>query len=124
MGHCVYELTEAYYECRWELKEIRYIFRSCVKEEEWDSIELAECLSDIILPELGSRLYRNLVVATEIGDDVNNTGKLNQQIMLLWNIIQPGNYEYMAYINRNHEMIVKIIIMDFLYGEITFEERG
>lgn len=123
-GHCVYELTEAYYDCQWELKEIRYFLRSGVKEEEWDSIEREECLSDMLLPELGSRFYRNLVVATGVGDAVNNTGKLNQQIMLLWNIVQPGNYEYVTYINRNHEMIVKIIIMDFLCAEIIFCEGG
>lgn len=121
-GHCVYELTEAYYECQWELRKIRYFFRSFIREEEWDSIEREGYLSDNVLPELGSRLYRNLVVATGVGEAVNNTGKLNQQIMLSWTIVQPGNYEYVAYINRNHEMIVKIIIMDFLYAEITFEE--
>lgn len=33
MGHCVYELTEAYYECRWELKEIRYFFVRVLKKK-------------------------------------------------------------------------------------------
>lgn len=123
-GHCVYELTEAYYDCQWELKEIRYSFRSVVKEEEWGSIEREEYLSDMVLPELGSRLYRNLFVeATESEEVVNTNGQWTKQIMLLWNIVQPENYEYVTYINRDHEMIVKIIIMDFLYAEITFGER-
>lgn len=105
MGHCVYELTEAYYECRWELKEIRYFFRSGVKEEEWDSIEREACLSEILLPELGSRLYRNLFVeASESEEVINSKGQLTEKIMLLWNIVQPENYEYVAYINRNHKM--------------------
>ena len=53
---------------------------------------------------------------------INSKGQFTEKIMLLWNIVQPENYEYVAYINRNHEMIVKIIIMDFLYAEITFGE--
>lgn len=75
------------------------------------------------MPELGSRLHRNLFVeASESEDVINSNGKLTEQIMLLWNIVQPVNYEYVAYINRNHEMIVIIIIMQEYISQM-FESK-
>ena len=122
-GHCVYELTEYYYEYQWTLKEIRYFFRSHVTEEEWSSIGLVECIPDRGLPELGSRCYRNLIVVdTEAKGSGDTAGFSAEQTFLLWNSVQPENYEYVAYIDRNNEMVVKIIIMDFLYAEVVFGE--
>ena len=124
-GHCVYELTEYYYEYQWTLKEIRYFFRSHVTEEKWSPIGLVECIPDRVLPEFGSRFYRNLIVVdTEAKGSGDNDEHLANQSFLLWNSVQPDYYEYVAYINRNNEMVVKIIIMDFLYAEVTFGEGG
>lgn len=74
---------------------------------------------------MGSRCYRHLIVVnTKAKGSGDTAGLSTEQIFLLWNSVQPENYEYVAYINRNNEMVVKIIIMDFLYAEITFCEGG
>lgn len=119
--HCVYELTENYYRHEWELKDISYTFRSCVEENVWDSIGRVECIADCILPEIGSRCFRNIRVLEVVMENIENYNReTRQQLILVWNIVQEGNYEYVAYLNRHREMIVKIIIMDFLYAEIIY----
>lgn len=121
--HCVYELTENYYSHEWELKNISYSFRSFVEENVWDSIERVEYITDCILPEIGSRCFRNIRVLEAVMENIDSNQETRQHLVLMWNIVQEGNYEYVAYLNCHREMIVKIIIMDFLYAEITFGRR-
>ena len=122
--HCAYELTENYYSYEWELKDISYTFRSCIEENVWDSIECVEYITDCLLPEIGSRFFRNVyVLEAAVQNLENEKQETKQQLFLIWNVVQEGNYEYVAYLNRYKEMIVKIIIMDFLYAEIIFERR-
>lgn len=123
-GHCVYELTENYYGHEWVLKEISYTFRCFVEEKEWMSIELFEYIEGCPLPEIGSRTFRNMYVLDMDMEELESK-KLNKNkhLVLMWNVVQEGNYEYVAFINHYGEIVVKIIIKDFLYAEISFEER-
>lgn len=41
--------------------------------------------------------------------------------MMDWSDIQDGVYRYIAYFEGD-KLIVKMIIMDYLYGEVVFKE--
>lgn len=124
IGHTVYELSEGYYSRKWDGTPIsvKYIIRATISEDEWQALEYAEVMNDKKLPEIGSRVFRNIIVLQPIlksmeGDEMLNIGLL----MMNWTDIQDGEYRYITYLDGD-KLVVKMIIMDFLYGEVVFQE--
>lgn len=123
IGHAVYELSEGYpsFLEKWTPFYTKYIIKSTVSETEWNDLEYAEAMNDKMLPEIGSRVYRNfLVVQVPLGNLEGNSGPNFNLLLLDWTDIQDGVYRYVAYIDTSDRVVVKMIIMDFLYGEVVF----
>ena len=40
-----------------------------------------------------------------------------------WNDVQEGRYRYQVYLNSDGQVVVKIIIFEFLYCEVIFEKQ-
>lgn len=124
IGHAVYELSEGYYSLAWAGNPLytKYIIRSTVSEAEWNSLEYAEAMNEKILPVIGSRVFRNLFVFQLPLKNSEGNGDLNLNLLMMdWTDIQEGEYRYVAYFD-NDKLVVKMIIMDFLYGEVVFQK--
>ena len=124
IGHAVYELSEGYYSREWNgiPYYTRYIIRKTVSEEEWNDLEYAEYMNDKLLPEMGSRAYRNIYVVQPFLTDIR-TGEQSTSglLMMDWTDIQDGEYRYIAYFEGDN-LVVKMILMDFLYAEVVFQK--
>ena len=124
VGHAVYELSEGYYSLKWNGTPLytKYIIRSMVNEAEWNDLEYAEVMNDKMLPEIGSRVFRNLIALQIplISVETEESSNLNL-VMMDWTDIQDGVYRYISYLDGN-KLVVKMIIMDYLYGEVVFQE--
>lgn len=126
VGHAVYELSEGYpsFSDEWIPFYTKYIIRATVSEEEWDDLEYAEAMDDKMLPEMGSRAFRNLFVVQLPLQSLEGNSVKNFNLLLLdWTDIQNGVYRYVAYIDTSNRLVVKMIIMDFLYGEVVFQRN-
>lgn len=123
IGHAVYELSEGYPSFTWGWTPFytKYIMRSTVSEAEWNDLEYAEAMNDKILPEMGSRVFRNLFAIQLPLESFEGNSNLSFNLFLLdWTDIQDGEYRYVAYLDNTNQLVVKMIIMDFLYGEVVF----
>lgn len=124
IGHAIYELSEGYYSLKWNGTPLytKYIIRPAVSESEWNDLEYAEPMNDKMLPEIGSRVFRNLLVLQMplVSFETKEQSNLNLT-MMDWTDIQDGVYRYIAYF-EDDKLIVKMIIMDYLYGEVVFKE--
>ena len=125
IGHAVYELSEGYYSLEWDGVPLytKYIVRTATNEAEWRDLEYAEVMNDKMLPEIGSRVYRKLLTFRLPLERFDGDGNLNLDLLMMdWTDIQDGEYRYIAYIDGDR-MIVKMIIMDCLFGEVAFQRR-
>lgn len=77
---------------------------------------------DKVLPEIGSRVFRNIYVVNIplVGIETEDNKNLDL-VMMDWTDIQDGVYRYISYFDGN-TLVVKMIIMDYLYGEVVFQE--
>lgn len=126
IGHAVYELSEGYPSTKWSGIPLytRYIVRGTVSEAEWRDLEYAEAITDQRIPEIGSRAYRNIYVVQAGLSSFESGSKLNANLVMLdWTDIQDGEYRYIAYFNQKY-LIVKMILLDYLYGEVVFQEKS
>lgn len=124
-GHAVYELSEGYCMHEWNRTPLytKYIIRSTISKAEWNDLEYAEVINNEILPEIGSRVFRNIhgVQLSLKGVKTEDTQKKLNLVMMDWTDIQDGIYRYIAFFNDD-KLIVKMIIMDYLYGEVAFQD--
>lgn len=126
IGHAVYELSESYHSIKWNGTPIyiKYTVKSTDSEKEWNNLEYAETMNAKILPEIGSRVFRNLLVLQTplISDEKDKYANLNLVIMN-WTDIQDGVYRYIAYLDDD-KLVVKMVILDYLYGEVVFQKHN
>ena len=71
----------------------------------------------MLLPEMGAKLYERIGCIALTGYD--DKTKQEGISFLAWNDVQDGEYQYTAFIDKSN-IVVKIIIQDFLFAEITF----
>ncbi len=69
-------------------------------------------------------------IATEVGSREISTPFIIQNIssgeaiaFAFWNDVQEGRYRYQVYLNSDGQVVVKIIIFEFLYCEVIFEKQ-
>jgi hypothetical protein len=120
IGHVVYEMSAGYYsqEHTIRIARITYGIKPLLEPAEWKELERAEIITNEILPEVGSRAFRNIYVVEMEMNSVE--GNLNRIPMLLmdWVDVQAGYYKYQVYL-KNEQVWVKMIIRDFLYCEVV-----
>lgn len=116
IGHSVYELSEGY--C---IKEgaIDYSFGDSMSTEEIEEFSLPFDISGEPLLEIGSRVYERVVVLDLNLPAIHTEQRLNTSLVLLdWVDVQDSKYSYTSY-RFGEEIIVKMIINDFLYAMVT-----
>lgn len=119
IGHIVYELLEGYNIDSFPFSDIctKYIFRCSVDEKIWSNLENIEPLDNDVLPEIGSRVFRNIYVSEIPFQSINGDSVLKKHLLFMdWTDIQDGVYRYIAFL-KNNEIIVKMIFRDFVYAE-------
>lgn len=119
-GHAVWDLTIGYYEdysnLGVEQPEVRmdYFFLDELSKEQVEEFTSNYCVTNEALPELGSRIYESRLRVFEKDND-------NPELIVLWGIIQEGEYAYNCY--KSEDTIeVKIIINDFLFAIIQIDD--
>lgn len=124
--HCVYELSEGYATDRWEAVPIsvRYAFSFDISKQERDLFDSFVPMMDKILPMVGSRVYNKLYVVEAVLQELGGNNRLNQPFVVMdWTDVQEKEYKYIAWIEKNETMHVRIIIHDFLYAEVVMGQR-
>lgn len=119
IGHAVYELAEGYYlpyEER-EIASVNYTFRSTIGETNWLNLDRIEPIGNMFYPEVGARLWQSLFVLEEKGDNKSIAVPKNK-VFIDWSCIQDGYYRYIT-IPEGDEIRVKMILLDFLFGEVV-----
>lgn len=125
IGHIVFELFDCYNIDYYSVADviIKYVFKCSLSEREWRMLETIELLDKEVLPEIGSRSFRNLfVLDTKLQSIQDDNNTVLHHFFMDWTDIQDGIYRYIAYYN-NGEIIVKMIIRDYLYGEIRILKK-
>ena len=125
LGHIVYELFECCNMdcCPIERVDVSYVFKCFVEDSIWSSLESIEILDNEVLPEVGSRAFRNVSIlewASKRPD--NNSTFVEKHLVMDWTDIQGGVYRYITFYN-GYEIVVKMIIRDYLYAEVRFKEE-
>lgn len=120
LGHAVYELSVGWRSESWSGKcnYLYYGFFPNLSVDEMDEIDSCFNLNDYMLPEVGSRIFDKIYViklTTESGKEV-------PLCLLDWIDVQDNTYRYTCFV-FDHTIIVKIVISEFLYAVITFEEE-
>lgn len=124
IGHAAYEISKGYYSQDWDgiPLYVTYVIKPLLSKEQWEGLEYAELIHNEPLPEIGSRVYRNVYVVQVPLMDINGkSNKLLEACFMDWTDVQDGNYKYIAFMHGD-QIIVKIIIKEFLYAEIVFEQ--
>lgn len=124
-GHIVYELFECSNLESFPVANITVnsIIKCSVDDETWLSLETIEPIDNEVLPEVGSRAFRNMYVLDMIHNNSDDGSKyIEHHLFMDWTDIQNGVYKYIALYNGDR-IIVKMIIRDYLYAEVTFQKQ-
>lgn len=118
-SHAVYELYDCFEydkESRFNI-DLFYDFKPFIDQNTIDEISSVMLLDDMLLPEMGAKMYERIgcIALTEYGNASQQAGIS----FLAWNEVQENEYRYTAFIDKSN-IVVKIIIQDFLYAKIIF----
>ena len=112
--HASFEISCGYYSKDWKgnPEYIAYAFRPFFSEGEWNSLEYAEVITDEVLPEMGSRAYRNIyVVQVEAKQIGNGSSMCIPLVMVDWVDVEEGVYKYQVF-EKEGKIWVKMIIVN------------
>ena len=114
--HATYEISAGYYsqDHAITITRIAYGIKPLLEPIEWQELERVEIISDEILPEMGSRAFRNIYVVEMETKSVDGEGRRIPMLLMDWVDVQEGFYKYQVYL-KNGQVWVKMIIRDFLY---------
>lgn len=120
LGHAVYELSIGYKSDSWSGKcsSLNYNFLPNLNKADLEEIDSCFILNNQPLPEVGSRAYDHIYVV----EATLENGEVISVCLLDWIDVQDGSYRYTSY-SLGQIIIVKLVISDFLYAVITFEEN-
>ena len=80
-------------------------------------------MNDKQVPEVGSRVFDKIFVFEPVLQNVQTKEQSKYPLLVMnWSNIQENNYRYIAWIENNGSFHVKIVIHNFLYSEIVFEQ--
>lgn len=123
--HMVYELSEGYgtNNCSIQPKYISYSFLFNMSKSEIEIFNGFIFMNDKKVPTIGSRVFDKIYVIepvlTSVNDSQNNK---NQLLVMDWTEVQEHNYKYITWLENDDTFHVKIVIHDFLYAEVVFEQ--
>ncbi len=124
--HMVYELSEGYGtdNCQTHPKLISYSFLFDMSKTEIDNFDGFVFMDNKKLPIIGSRVFDKIYVLEPVLNcwDGSETKKLQIPIMN-WTDIQEHNYKYISWLENDDTFRVKIVIHDFLFAEIVFDQN-
>lgn len=117
-SHAVYELYDCFeYEDKSRFKiDLFYDFKPFIEQDVKNDIASIVRADNLLLPEMGAKFYERLCCIHLQG--VNGPSQMVIPF-LAWNDIKEDEYSYTAYID-NLNIVVKIIIQNFLFAKITF----
>lgn len=118
--HATYEISAGYYgqDHTITITRIVYGIKPLLELAEWQELERVEIISDEILPEIGSRAFRNIYVVEMEMESTDGDGCRIPMLLMDWVDVQEGFYKYQVYY-KNGQVWVKMIIRDFLYCEVA-----
>lgn len=118
--HAAYEISAGYYsqDHTVTISRIAYSIKPLLEAAEWQELERMEIISDEILPEIGSRAFRNIYVVEMKTKSADGEGCRMPMLLMDWVDVQEGFYQYQVYF-KNGQVWVKMIIRDFLYCEVV-----
>lgn len=124
IGHIAYELFERKSSDSFSVEDvcIEYVFKCSMDEENWESLETIELIDSDVLPEVGSRAFRNMYVLEIAGDGSDKKRIAMHHIFMDWTDIQGGIYRYFTFYD-GASIVVKMIIRDYLYAEVRFHKN-
>lgn len=79
-----------------------------------------------LFPEVGSRAMQRMNVVSVTLASVENPSQMVEHQFLLgpdWMEVQPGQYRYLAAALDTGELVVRVVLSEFLACEVTWEER-
>lgn len=118
--HATYEISAGYYSQDHTITITRIVYgiKPLLELAEWQELERVEIISDEILPEIGSRAFRNIYVVEMEMESIDGDGCRIPMLLMDWVDVQEGFYKYQVYY-KNGQVWVKMIIRDFLYCEVA-----
>jgi len=121
--HAVYELSEGYHSISWsgKAKSLAYSFLPDMSDAMINEMNEFIFMDNRILPEIGSIAYNHICIIEYSLQ--NQAGEIIhiKNLMLDWTEIQAGQYRYICYLEPP-EIHVVIVIGEYLYAHITFED--
>ncbi len=124
--HMVYELSEGYCvnDACIQPTSVAYSFAFDMTIEEQKKFDDFIFMNDKQMPEIGSRVFDKICVLEPVLQALTSEEKNKAPlIIMLWSDIQEHNYRYIAWLENDHTFHVKIVIHDFLFAEIIFDQR-
>lgn len=110
-GHAGFALDYVLLDADPEIKLLK--FKSEMSDNELSRFEEMPCMD--IIPEIGCRFSASPVI-------VQNSNSGEAILIVEWEEVQENQYRYQVYFDDNSgELIVKIVIYEFLYCMIAFE---
>jgi len=120
IGHCVYESSEVIDTDSTRLAtDVRCSAKRMMDEYQWMSLQEPVLLDNRSLPGMGSRQYTEVFVI----EHQYENGFVAGGAYLNWIDIQPGIYSYIAFLDKDHEIVVNIIIRDSFWVSVRFTEE-
>lgn len=124
--HMVYELSEGYCvngACI-HPTSVAYSFAFDMASEEMKQYDSFILMNDKQVPEIGSRVFDKIFVLEPVLQQVDNQESNKMQMIIMnWSEIQEHNYRYIAWLENDESFHVKIVIHDFLFAEIIFDQK-
>lgn len=117
-SHAVYELYDCFEydnDSRFQI-DLFYVFKPFIDQDIMNDIASVICADHLLLPEMGAKFYERLCcIQLQECNDQEQKGIS----FLSWNDVKENEYSYTAYIDYPN-VVVKIIIQNFLFAKITF----
>lgn len=120
--HAAFEISSGYYSNDWDgiPERISYVIKTFLRQQDWENLEYAEVINDEVLPEIGSRTFRNVYVVQAKMRTVHAEKEAIVPVLMTdWTDIQDDFYKYQVYLKSN-KIWVKMIFRSFLYCEVVF----
>lgn len=120
IGHATYELSEDLsFGSGWTVSAVQYLTKSMVDKEDWNLLQKPVEVSEESFPEIGSRQYTDIMIV----EGYRSVPNVQNHIFLIWQDIKEGVYSYIAYSTGFKEIVVKIVIGDVFFAQISFERN-
>jgi hypothetical protein len=122
--HLAYELTTGFFDETWKgiPEYIECSFRPHMRYDEIEQYDNYVIMNENILPIIGSRAFNHIYVVEQKLKNTNSGEVIStQHIVMDWIVVQEKKYRYVCWLDNKH-MYVKIVIDEFLFANIIFNQ--